>query len=66
MMKLWHDLGATSLSLSLQSSLTKMAPTVSARPSKPTISVKQETPSLAASEIERIKNDAKLSHLIKE
>ncbi|EKY01047.1 hypothetical protein HMPREF9134_01147 [Porphyromonas catoniae F0037] len=34
--------------------------------SKPSISVKQETLSFVASEIERIKNDANLSHLIKE
>ena len=58
--------GATRLSLSLQSSLTKMAPIVPERPSKPALSVKQETPSLVASEIERIKNDANLKHLIKE
>ena len=39
---------------------------VSARPSKPALSVKQETLSLVAREIERIKNDAKLKGLIQE
>jgi len=43
-----------------------MASIVSARASKPSISVKQEIPSLVASEIERIKNYAKVKHLIKE
>jgi len=33
---------------------------------RPSISVKQETPSLVASEMERIKNDAKLKGLIQE
>ena len=66
MMKLRHGLGATSLSLSLQNSLTKMAPIVSVEPSKPSISVKQKAPSLVASEMERIKNDAKLKGLIQE
>ena len=40
----------------LRGSLTKKA----------SISVKQETPSLVASEMERIKNDAKLKGLIQE
>ena len=43
-----------------------MASIVSARLSKPSISVKQETPSLVASEMERIKNEAKLKGLIQE
>jgi len=38
----------------------------SERLSELSISVKQETPSLVASKMERIKNDANLSHLIKE
>ena len=66
MMKRQHGLGATRLSLSLQRSLTKLASIVSARPSKPALSVKQETLSLVAREIERIKNDAKLKGLIQE
>ena len=55
-----------SLSQSLQSSLTKLTPIVPARPSKPAISVKQESLGLIARAKERIKNDANLSHLIKE
>ena len=66
MMKRQHRLGATRLSLSLQRSLTKLASIVSARPSKPALSVKQETLSLVAREIERIKNGAKLKGLIQE
>ena len=50
----------------LRGSLTQKASLVSLRLSKPSISVKQETPSLVASEMERIKNDAKLKGLIQE